>query len=231
MPAYRDPRDGTWRYRKWIRLPCGKRERITGTPATDTKVAAESAERAHIDRKMNPSAYPATEAASDEKNEVPTVETFATKFEAEYLPRSKPSERRSKKSILNGEGGLVQFFGAYRLHEINQGHVNAYVCAHEGKSTKTINNKLTVLSTMLRYAHALNLIPAPKVRCHIKSMSPDIVAVPAADVARLLELADLRLQVAVLLATEAGLRVGEIRGLQWGDIKAGQLTVRRAVDQ
>jgi integrase len=30
---------------------------------------------------------------------------------------------------------------------------------------------------------------------------------------------------------EAGLRVGEIRGLQWTDIKSGQLTVRRALDK
>src|SRR5690606_15217314 len=30
---------------------------------------------------------------------------------------------------------------------------------------------------------------------------------------------------------EAGLRAGEIRGLQWGDLKEGQLTVRRALDK
>lgn len=230
MPAYRDKRDGTWRYRKWIKLPTGKRIRITGTPATNTKVAAESAERTHIDRMMNPNAVHAFGTASDEK-EVPTVEEFAPTFEAEYLPRSKPSERRSKKSIINGDGGLIAFFGSYRLNEINQGHVNAFVVAQAGNATKTINNKLTVLSTMLRYAHALGLIAAPKVKCHIKSMSPDIVAVPAAGVAKLLAHVAGNIHVAILLATEAGLRVGEIRGLQWGDIRTGQLTVRRAIDQ
>jgi integrase len=234
MPAYRDKkRSGVWRYRKWIVTPSGKRIRITGTPPTDTKVAAESAERAHIDRVLNPDRYAAAEkAASDEKDEVPTVEGFATKFETEYLPRSKPTERRSKKSIINGEGGLVAFFGALRLDEINQGHVNAFVLAQGSKSTKTINNKLTVLSTMLRYAHALGLIAAPKIKCHIKSMSPEVIAVPAEDVAKLLAAAGSPLmQVAVLLATEAGLRVGEIRGLQWSDIRGGQLIVRRAIDQ
>jgi integrase len=45
------------------------------------------------------------------------------------------------------------------------------------------------------------------------------------------EATDERYQAAVLQASEAGLRFGEIRGLQWGDIKHGQLTVRRAVDQ
>lgn len=233
MPAYRDKRDGSWRYRKWIKGLDGKRIRISGTPPTDTKVAAESAERAHIDRVMNPErhTHAASKATSDEKG-VPTVEEFAPKFESEYLPRSKPTERRSKKSIINGEGGLVQFFGPLRLDEINQSHVNKYVTSMDGLSTKTINNKLTVLSTMLRYAHALGLIPAPKVKCHIKSMSPDIVAVPAQDVARLLAACTTQwFRTAVLLATEAGLRIGEIRGLQWTDIKAGQLTVRRAIDQ
>jgi len=233
MPAYRDKRTGAWRYRKWVKLPNGQRHRICGTPATNTKVAAESAERQHIDRVMNPERYAAQSASAvSDEEEVPTVKEFAPKFEAEYLPRSKPTERRSKKSIINGEGGLVQFFGHLRLDEINQSHVNKYVTAMDGLSTKTINNKLTVLSTMLRYAHALGLIPAPKVKCHIKSMSPDIVAVPAQDVARLLDASRSRwMSVAVLLATEAGLRVGEIRGLQWGDIKNGQLTVRRAIDQ
>jgi integrase len=35
----------------------------------------------------------------------------------------------------------------------------------------------------------------------------------------------------VLLASEAGLRIGEIRGLQHTDVRDGQLTVRRAIDQ
>ncbi len=233
MPAYRDKRDGTWRYRKWIKGLDGKRIRISGTPPTDTRVAAESTERAHIDRVMNPErhAHAASKATSEEK-EVPTVKEFAPQFEAEYLPRSKPTERRSKKSIINGEGGLIEFFGPLRLDEINQGHVNNYVASMVGLATKTINNKLTVLSTMLRYAHALGLIPVPKVKCHIKSMSPDIVAVPAQDVARLLAACTTQwFRTAVLLATEAGLRIGEIRGLQWTDIKGGQLTVRRAIDQ
>src|SRR4051812_38967824 len=118
MPAYRDKRDGTWRYRKRITCPNGKQVRIAGTPATDTKTAAESAERAHIDRVMNPGRHPTPGPAASDEKEVPTVKDFASKFEAEYLPRSKPSERRSKKSIINGDGGLIEFFGPLRLDEI-----------------------------------------------------------------------------------------------------------------
>jgi hypothetical protein len=39
-----------------------------------------------------------------------------------------------------------------------------------------------------------------------------------------------RYRAVILLATEAGLRVEEIRGLQWTDIKDGQLTVQSALD-
>jgi integrase len=41
---------------------------------------------------------------------------------------------------------------------------------------------------------------------------------------------DRRYVVAMLLACEAGLRIGEIRALQWDDVEDGKLTVRRALD-
>lgn len=58
-----------------------------------------------------------------------------------------------------------------------------------------------------------------------------ITAVPGDDVARLLATCtSKRDRVAVLLATEAGLRIGEILGVQWTDIKDGCVTVRRQID-
>lgn len=231
MPAYEDKRDGRWRYRKWVALPNGTRIRIAGTPATDTKKAAEAAERAHIDRVLHPErASAAAEVASGQK-EVPTVEAFAPRFMREYLPRQKPTERKSKEYILSGS--IVPFFGPMRLNEIDQTHVNAFITSQR-VATKTVNNRLTVLSTMLRYAgpSGCKLIPETDLRFHIKAMSPDIVAVPIAEVGKLTAAAtDHRYRVAVLLASEAGLRIGEIRGLQHTDVRDGQLTVRRAIDQ
>lgn len=232
MAAYKDTRDGRWRYRKWIVLPSGKRIRITGTPATDTKKAAEAAERLHIERAMNPHTMhaQAIEAAPPRK-EIPTVKAFSERFMNEYLPRQKPTERQSKKYILSGS--IVPFFGPMRLDEIDQSHINAFTAAQK-VATKTLNNRLTVLSTLLRYAgpSGCKLIPETDLRFHVRAMSPDIVAVPAGDVVKLIAAStDDRLRVAVLLASEAGLRIGEIRGLQHGDVKGGQLTVRRAIDQ
>ena len=86
-------------------------------------------------------------------------------------------------------------------------------------SNKTINNRLSVLSTLLRYAFDLGIAPEPKLRFHIKATSADVPAVPMDDVRKLVAEATLFYQAAILLAAEAGLRVGEIRGLQWSDVR------------
>ncbi len=230
MGAYRDKRSGRWRYRKWLTLPDGQRERICGTPAIDTKKAAEHAEELHVRRVLNPVAVePAVEA---EEKEVPTFKEYSTTFLDHYLPNQKPSEKASKESILKGQ--LVPYFGPKRLDEIRQADVDAFATEQLRRvEPKTVNNRLGVLSTLLRYAVANEVIDGRKLRCHVGGASAEIVAVRAADVARLVAAAkDDRYRVAVLLASEAGLRIGEIRGLQWGDVdaEAGQLTVRRAID-
>lgn len=231
MTAYKDHRTDRWRYRAWVTLPNGTRDRVTGTPAIDTKAAAEHAERLHVLRVTNPGLVQQPEAPeAPERKELPTIGSFADRFMREYLPRQKPGERAAKNSILNCS--LLPFFGKLRLDEIDQSHVNAYV-AEQTVATKTVNNRLAVLSSMIRYAgpRGCKLIPDPELSCHIDSIDAEIAAVPIDDVRKLLEAAgDDRYRVAVLLAAEAGLRIGEIRGVQWTDIKDGRITIRRSVD-
>ena len=86
MPAYRDERSENWRYRKRVRMPDGSRPRIEGTPSLNTKLAAEQAERAHIERLLR---------GEPEKpnKEVPTFAEFAATFMATYArSNNKPSE-------------------------------------------------------------------------------------------------------------------------------------------
>lgn len=233
MPAYKDGE--IWRYRKRVTLPSGNRARVTGTPNVNTKTAAEAAEREHIEREMHPErVIAAAVTVAPKRKELPTVLEFSERFLSEYLPRQKPSARYAKERILRGKGGLLSYFGAMGLDEIDQSDVNAYVGLMRKLSTKTVNEKLTVLSTLLRYAgpKGCKLIPECVLSMHIDGMSAEIVAVPAADVAKLIAACtDDRYRAAVLLASEAGLRVGEIRGLQWTDVKDGRLTIRRAIDQ
>src|SRR5262245_16499193 len=115
MSAYRDKRTDRWRYRKWIVMPDGKRRRISGTPPTDTKKAAEDAERKHIARLTNPDlANLLRERAAIV--EIPTVREFSKRFMKEYLPRQKPTERYGKQRILDGQ--ILPFFGDLRLNEV-----------------------------------------------------------------------------------------------------------------
>ena len=87
------------------------------------------------------------EAATDFT--IAVAEEFADRFMREYLPRQKPTERKSKEYILRGS--ILPFFGAMRLDEIDQPHVNAFI-ATQAVATKTLNNRLSVLATMLSYA-------------------------------------------------------------------------------
>ena len=98
---------------------------------------------------------------------------------------------------------------------------------------KTVNNRLAMLSTLLGYAMENQVIPKVTLRCHIRGRKAEdapIIAVEADDVRRLVGVADLTYRVAILLAAEAGFRVGEIRGVQWNDIRGDEVTIRRAID-
>lgn len=229
MGAYRDDRSGRWRYRKWVVLPNGIRERVTGTPATDTKKAAEHAEHMHVLRVLNPELVREPDVPATAK-EVPTIAEYSVVFLMGYLPNQKPSARKSKEQILSGH--LLPFFGHLRLDEIRQTDVDAFATAQLLRlAPKTVNNRLAVLRTLLKYAAQNQVIEPRKLHFHVRGESAEIDAVPAADVALLVRAAkDERYRVAILLASEAGLRIGEIRGLQWGDIEGNQITVRRAVD-
>ena len=54
MPVTRRKDTGKWVYRTVVMLPSGMSERIFGTPAINTKQAAVEAERAHIERLLQP---------------------------------------------------------------------------------------------------------------------------------------------------------------------------------
>lgn len=221
MPAYRD-KTGRWRYRKWVRLPSGKRVRIKGTPTTNTKAAAEDAERKHILRAQNPTITQEDKTPID----IPTVRDYVSTFLAAYKPDQKASERRAKSRIIKL---LEPDFGSLPLDQVNQEHVGRWV-SRQTTGAKTINNRLAVLSSLLRFAADNGLIPRPRLRMTVSSMAAELVAVPMEDVDQLLHHAPPILHTGILLAAEAGLRAGELRGLQWTDIKDRTITIRRALD-
>jgi integrase len=232
MSAYRDERDDRWRYRKRVTLPNGQRIRIAGTPATDTKVAAEFAEHEHINRVLHPELV-IVEPTVSEPKEVQTLQEYAKDFLECYGPGNKPGVQRYTKQIVNAH--LVPFFGRMRLDMIRQCDVDAFTRFEQkrGCARKTINNRLAVLSALLHYAHANMVVGAIDLTFFVdgeKAEDAPIIAVPAEDVARLVAVAKPLYKVVVLLCAEAGLRLGEVRGAQWTDISNGRIKIRRAID-
>jgi len=225
MPVRRDSR-GQWRYRKVVRLPDGRRIRISGTPATNTKSACEGAERDHIARVQSP--------ADDRtrKEEAPTLNRFQREFMETYVAaNNKPSERMSKEYMFKHH--LLPWFGRRRLDDISTRDIERFKAGKlaAGLSPKTVNNFLTCLGKTLRYAAESELIEKlPRIK-FVKVHHEKIDFLDFDEYARLLEAAraDSVALAAILLAGDAGLRVGEIRALKWGDLdlKTGRLTVQR----
>ena len=102
-----------------------------------------------------------------------------------------------------------------------------------GKSDKRINNILAVLSKALNYAEQARVIARSPHVGLLKVERPEIVAWSLEEYARLLAAAkalDPTWYVACCLAGEAGLRIGEVRALDWKrdvDLIAGTITVNK----
>ena len=117
---------------------------------------------------------------------------------------------------------LVPALGHRRLDAIKSEDVQRLKCALQAKSPKTVNNVLAVLSVLLKKAVEWEVIE--RMPCTVK-----LLPVPKGSAAfydfdqyeRLIEVArtlDARTHLIVLLGGEAGLRVGEMMALEWGDV-------------
>lgn len=202
--------------------PDGRTERVRKRSPVDTKKGAEQFERERRAEMLQPQ-----QAA---REEVPTLAAFSVEFVENYaMVHNKPSEVEAKRSVLRT--WLLPAFGKRKLDEIKLRDVETLKAKmlKEGKSAKRVNNTLTVLSRMLKYAEELEVIESvPRVR---------FVPVPAADFdfldfdeyRRLVVAAEEEplVRAAILAAGDAGLRSGEVRALKWSrlDFVSRQLTV------
>ncbi len=255
MSVRRDKRTGGWIFQARMKLADGTRTRIFGTPGVPgpyqdlprTYVGAQEAERRAISEVLNgtPLLALVTEAKEVQKTteapkkatevqkttEAPkktTIREHAKVLNEKYKPGSKPSEKREKKRVLNTH--LLPFFGDKTIESLKQTDVDTYAQSEldRGMAIKTVNNQLAVLSTLIKYTTG----EKSKLRFKLDGMAGELTAVATEDVEKLLVASgDERLTAMLLLASEAGLRAAEIRGLHWTDIKSGQITVRRTLDK
>lgn len=235
MPVWLDSKKG-WCFRTVVKGPSG-RERPYGRPGHPgpyhdlprSQAGAKAAEQRAIARAMNGSKGGPTSASPVKKEEpAKTIRQHAEKFVDTYKPGSKPGEKREKRRVLKSD--LLPYFGDMTIEDLKQTDVDTFAQREldRGMKIKTVNNRLAVLSTLIKYVTG----EKSRLRFKLDGMAGELHAVASADVERLLDAADDdRYRVVLLLAYEAGLRSGEIRGLQHTDLKAGQITVRRALDK
>ena len=222
----------TWRYRRWVTKPDGKRIRIAGTPSINTKRAAEEAERAHIERVLNPPA--------PEKDRRLMSEVF-DRLVDEYViaANNKASEVASKEGAI--ERYLRPELGKLYAHEVDAARIDELAIKlrktpkARGEGTlgpKTVKNVLQTLRKALRWAKKRGWvdevpeIDMPKIdQSEIEFLEHD------AQEALLTSIADEpRWYAAALLALDGGLRQGELRAVQWDDINevSNKLVVSRS---
>jgi len=233
MSVRKDPRNGNWFFRKQWKLPSGKLAKIRGKPATNTKAAAEHAERKAIFRIENPRAAEKEEGREDE-DVVPTVREYSATWMATYSATHKPSTRKAKQQILDAD--INRVFGKMRLDAIRQIDVDTFTASllkgtkkRKALNRKTINNITSVLGSILKYARGNGVIGCLKLSFFMKAQPSDIRAVSQEEIMALLRVTtDQRYRVAILLASDAGMRIGEIRAVRWGDINELTKEVRIA---
>lgn len=164
---------------------------------------------------------------------VPTLAEFWPEYWRRYVEAEqlKASTRHSIRSIYRTH--LVPKLGAKRLDEIGAGDVQEIKAACTHLAPKTVNNVLMVLSGMLTAAQAWGEIKTRPEIGVLDVMQEPVEFYEEDVLERLREGAarvDPRAELIVLLGADAGLRAGEMVGLEWGDVDFGRnlLTIRRA---
>jgi len=169
------------------------------------------------------------------RKEVPTLEEFAPRFLDGYATanRQKPSGIAAKETVLRIH--LLPRLGAKQLDQITNEDVQLLKSKLRGKATKTVNNVLSVLKTLLGVAVEWGVVD--RVPCTVRLLrttNPSEALFHDFDeFERLVNAArriDGRTLLIVLLGGEAGLRCGEMMALEWTDIDLSkrQLWVKRS---
>ncbi len=162
------------------------------------------------------------------------MEAFAGRFVNSYAQanRQKPSTIATKQSLLRVH--LIPMLGVTRLDAITTEDVQQLKQALSAKAPKTVNNVISVLSTLLKTAVEWGAIE--RVPCIIRMLKVPTSSAGFHDFEtyeRLVEAARAtgpNATLIVLLGGEAGLRCGEMIALEWVDVDLAtrQLCVQRS---
>lgn len=221
MPARYNKTKKWWATDATVTLPNGDVRRIRKKSPVQTKRGANQYEQQLVKQVL--ASY-----ASGKSAPAPRFEAFARDYLRTYVAaNNRVSTARSVEIMCRLH--LLKAFGPLPLDAITAEKIELYKAQKLALlSAQTVRNHLSTLRTILRIAVEWGkLDKAPKFR---------MPEVPAAafdffsedEVRRLVAAANPRDYALILVAVRTGLRCGELRGLQWGDVqeRAGNLVVR-----
>jgi len=227
FPVFRLLEEG-WQVDIAVRFPDGTRHRERVKPPATTYTAAlrwgEQRQAALL-----------AQGGPKTQGPAPTLAAFWPRFMEGYAKanQEKPSSIETRERIWKKH--LEPALGGLSLDRIGDEQVQQLKGRLSEKNPKTVNNVLTNLNKLLRVAVEWRVMQAMPCRIRLlKTARPMVEFYELEELERLVEAAgkvDARALIAVLLGADAGLRLGEILGLEWPDVDLGRglLKVQRAV--
>lgn len=225
---YRETNTSTWQADIHVKLLDGRkiRERSKVPGATSRSAALKWAQ----ERERWLIVHGHETQAALTPQQVPTFAEFSRRFLAEYAVanRLKPSTIHNKSTLLHNY--LLPHLGDRPLDQLREPDVQRLKAALHSFAPATVNNALTLLSTMLKTAVEWALIPEPPRIRMLKEPPPKFSFYDADTFERLVAAAmtiDPICLLVVLLGGEAGLRAGEILALRVRhcDLRRGVLRI------
>lgn len=208
MPVYKDTDKKTgeirWRYRFAYN---GKRYGGSAPRESNTARSAKALEKQHSENLI----------ARRYTGKMPTVKEFSERFLKHQKARTKPLTHAQQESTMRLH--LVARLGALKIDHIHKEQIDEMVTAwRAGNKPKTINTRLGTLRGMLSLAVAWKIIPELPEFEFLDDPQATPRFLTDTEQAQLLAAAQPQWRSMMLVALRTGLRIGELRGLHWGDV-------------
>lgn len=196
--------------------------RMQASFATEREAKAELPKlRAQLERLQD-----AGESLSDWGGKVPTLSEFAERFLEHQQTINRPSEMRLKRQILRDH--VLPAFGHLRLDQLTVALADGYKAGKlKTLRPNTVANHVTLIKRVLSVARDWGILSDPPRIKQVRAGQGEVDFLDRAEAQRFLDPAgDWR--PFMLLGMRSGLRLGELRGLQWGDIDLDRRRLRVA---